>query len=67
MTGNRANEKSEFIIVGYILQAVMNDLRNERIPFEFGERSESETDFFQVVLVNKNDTKKVDELLAKYG
>ncbi len=61
------NEKSEFIVMGYVLQAVMNDLKDAGIPFEFGEKSFSEIDFFQVLIVDKSDMSRVDELLAKYN
>ena len=53
--------------MGYVLQAVMNDLKGAGIPFEFGEKSFSEIDFFQVLIVDKSDMNRVDELLAKYN
>jgi hypothetical protein len=66
MTTNETNEKTQFIVMGYVLQAVMNDLKDEGIHFDLGEKSDGINDFFQVVIIAKNDMIRVNELLAKY-
>ena len=66
MATNRTNEKTQFIVMGYVLQAVMNDLKDAGIHFDLGEKSDAINDFFQVVIVEKNDMDRVEELLAKY-
>jgi hypothetical protein len=67
MITNSANEKAEFIVMGYILQAVMNDLKNAGIHFDLGEKSDAINDFFQIITVAKSDVGKVEKLLAKYN
>lgn len=67
MTTNSTDEKIEFIVVGYILQAVMNDLKNAGIHFDLGEKSDAINDFFQIISVTKSDVGKVEKLLAKYN
>lgn len=67
MITNSANEKTEFIVMGYILQAVMNDLKNAGIHFDLGEKSDAINDFFQIITVAKSDMGKVEKLLAKYN
>jgi hypothetical protein len=66
MTTSETNEKTQFIVMGYVLQAVMNDLKDEGIPFDLGEKSDGINDFFQVVIIAKKDMIRVNELLAKY-
>jgi len=66
MTTNRASEKAEFIVMGYVLQAVMNDLKDAGICYDLGEKSDAINDFFQVVSVAKSDMDRVEKLLAKY-
>ena len=53
--------------MGYILQAVMNDLKNAGIHFDLGEKSDAINDFFQIITVAKSDVGKVEKLLAKYN
>ena len=53
--------------MGYILQAVMNDLKNADINFDLGEKSDAINDFFQIISVAKSDVGKVEKLLAKYN
>ena len=53
--------------MGYILQAVMIDLKNAGINFDLGEKSEAINDFFQIITVAKSDVGKVEKLLAKYN
>jgi hypothetical protein len=67
MTTGSTNEKAEFIVMGYVLQAVMNDLRDAGIHFDLGEKSDAINDFFQIVTVAKCDMGKVEKLLAKYN
>jgi hypothetical protein len=67
MTNNNKKEDAEFIVMGYILQAVMNDLKNADIHFDLGEKSEAINDFFQIITVAKSDVGKVEKLLAKYN
>jgi len=67
VTTNNTNEKAEFIVMGYILQAVMIDLKNAGINFDLGEKSEAINDFFQIITVAKSDVGKVEKLLAKYN
>ena len=67
MTTNSIDEKTEFIVVGYILQAVMNDLKNAGIHFDLGEKSDAINDFFQIISVAKSDVGRVEKLLAKYN
>jgi hypothetical protein len=67
MTTNGTNEKAEFIIVGYILQAVMNDLKCAGIHFDLGDKSDAINDFFQIITVAKSDMGRVEKLLAKYN
>jgi hypothetical protein len=52
--------------MGYVLQAVMNDLKDSGILFDLGEKSDAINDFFQVVSVAKSDMDRVEKLLAKY-
>ncbi len=67
MTTNRTYEKSEFIVVGYVLQAVMNELKDAGIQFDLGEKSDAINDFFQIIIVAKSDMERVEKLLAKYN
>jgi hypothetical protein len=67
MTTNSTNEKAEFIVMGYVLQAVMNELKDAGIHFDLGEKSDAINDFFQVVTVAKSDMGKVEKLLAKFN
>jgi hypothetical protein len=67
MINNSTKEKVEFIVMGYILQAVMNDLKNADINFDLGEKSDAINDFFQIISVAKSDVGKVEKLLAKYN
>jgi hypothetical protein len=62
-----ASEKAEFIVMGYVLQAVMNDLKDAGIRFDLGEKSDAINDFFQIITVAKSDIGKVEKLLAKYN
>jgi hypothetical protein len=66
MTTNETDEKAQFIVMGYVLQAVMNDLKDEGIHFDLGENSEGINDFFQVVIIAKKDMIRANELLEKY-
>lgn len=66
MTTNEMDEKTQFIVMGYVLQAVMNDLKDEGIHFDLGENSEGINDFFQVVIIAKKDMIRANELLEKY-
>jgi hypothetical protein len=66
MATNSTKEKTQFIVMGYVLQAVMNDLKDAGIYFDLGDKSDAINDFFQVVIVAKNDMARVEELLAKY-
>jgi hypothetical protein len=67
MTTNSANGKVEFIVMGYVLQAVMNELKDAGTHFDLGEKSDAINDFFQVVTVAKSDMGKVEKLLAKFN
>ncbi|MDQ1251159.1 MAG: hypothetical protein QG646_228 [Euryarchaeota archaeon] len=67
MINKSTKEKAEFIVMGYILQAVMNDLKNADISFDLGEKSDAINDFFQIISVAKSDVGKVEKLLAKYN
>jgi hypothetical protein len=67
MTNNSTKEKAEFIVMGYILQAVMNDLKNADIHFDLGDKSDAINDFFQIITVAKSDMGRVEKLLAKYN
>ncbi len=67
MKTNSTNENADFIVMGYILQAVMNDLKNADIHFDLGEKSDAINDFFQIITVAKSDMGKVEKLLAKYN
>lgn len=67
MRTNKASEKIEFIVMGYVLQAVMNDLKDAGIHFDLGEKSDAINDIFQVVAVEKSDLAKVEKLLTKYN
>jgi hypothetical protein len=67
MTTNGTNGKAEFIVVGYILQAVMNDLKSAGINFDLGDKSDAINDFFQIITVAKSDMGRVEKLLAKYN
>lgn len=67
MINKSTKEKAEFIVMGYILQAVMNDLKNADINFDLGEKSDAINDFFQIISVAKSDVGKVEKLLAKYN
>jgi hypothetical protein len=67
MINNNTKEKAEFIVMGYILQAVMNDLKNADINFDLGEKSDAINDFFQIISVAKSDVGQVEKLLAKYN
>ncbi len=66
MTINETNEQTQFIVMGYVLQAVMNDLKAEGIHFDLGEKSDGVNDFFQVVIIAKKDMIRANELLEKY-
>ena len=66
MTTNETNEKTQFLVMGYVLQAVMNDLKKEGIHFDLGEKSDAINDFFQVIIIAKKDMLRVNELLARY-
>ncbi len=66
MTTNETDEKTQFIVMGYVLQTVMNDLKDEGIHFDLGENSEGINDFFQVVIIAKKDMIRANELLEKY-
>jgi hypothetical protein len=67
MTTINSIEKAEFIVVGYVLQAVMNDLKAAGIDFDLGEQSDAINDFFQIITVSKSDMERVEKLLAKYN
>jgi len=67
MINKSTKEKAEFIVMGYILQAVMNDLKNADVVFDLGEKSDAINDFFQIISVAKSDVGKVEKLLAKYN
>ena len=67
VTTNGTNEKTQFIVMGYVLQAVMNDLKGEGIHFDLGEKSDAINDFFQVIIIAKKDMFRVNELLARYN
>jgi len=67
MINKSTKEKAEFIVMGYILQAVMNDLKKADISFDLGEKSDAINDFFQIISVAKSDVGKVEKLLAKYN
>jgi len=60
------DEKTQLIVMGYVLQAVMNALKDEGIHFDLGENSEGINDFFQVVIIAKKDMVRANELLEKY-
>ncbi len=66
MTTNETDEKTHFIVMGYVLQTVMNDLKDEGIHFDLGENSDGINDFFQVVIIAKKDMIRANELLEKY-
>ena len=66
MTTNKTDEKTQLIVMGYVLQAVMNALKDEGIHFDLGENSEGINDFFQVVIIAKKDIIRANELLEKY-
>ena len=66
MTTNKMDEKTQLIVMGYVLQAVMNALKDEGIHFDLGENSEGINDFFQVVIIAKKDMIRANELLEKY-
>ncbi len=66
MTTNGTDEKTPLIVMGYVLQAVMNALKDEGIHFDLGENSEGINDFFQVVIISKKDMIRANELLEKY-
>lgn len=66
MTTNKTDEKTQLIVMGYVLQAVMNALKDEGIHFDLGENSEGINDFFQVVIIAKKDMVRANELLEKY-
>ena len=66
MTTNKMDEKTQLIVMGYVLQAVMNALKDEGIHFDLGENSEGINDFFQVVIIAKKDMVRANELLEKY-
>jgi hypothetical protein len=67
MTNNSTNEKVEFIVMGYVLQAVMNELKDAGIHFDLGKKSDAINDFFQVINVAKSDVGKVEKLLSKFN
>lgn len=52
--------------MGYVLQAVMNDLKDAGIHFDLGDKSDGINDFLQIVIIAKKDMIRTDELLAKY-
>jgi hypothetical protein len=66
MTTSETDEKTQFIVMGYVLQAVMNDLKDEGIYFDLGENSEGINDFFQIIIIAKKDMIRANELLEKY-
>ena len=66
MTTNKTDEKTQFIVMGYVLQAVMDDLKDSGIHFDLGDKSDGMNDYMQIVIIAKKDMIRTDELLSKY-